>query len=224
LTKPVLEIPAIADLPAAGPVVRPTNVARSLFHVTSGVVALAALRFLPSRTWLVAASGTFAGAGWFMEAMRRRSVAFNGVVMRVFAPVAHPHERHRVNSSTWYCTALFAIAIAAPVRAAEIGVIVLALADPAAGIVGRRFGRTRIVAGRSLEGSLAFLIVGALAAFAWLSAVHGLARPAAIVVAAAAAVAGTLAEVVSTRLDDNLTIPIASAAAAAAAEMVLPLL
>jgi dolichol kinase len=175
------------------------------------------LRLLPGRAWIVGVAAVVAAAGWTMEAARRRSPAANVLLMRLFAPVAHPHERHRVNSSTWYVTALLALAIFGPLRAAEIGVLVLALADPAAGIVGRRFGRTRLLAGRSLEGSLAFFAVGAAAAFAWLSLLSALPRPAAIVLAVAGAAAGALAELASTRLDDNFTVPVAAAAAVAAA-------
>lgn len=216
MTKPVYDVPVLAAPPVARPAGRPVNVARSLFHVTSGIVALAMLRLLPGRAWIVGVAAAVAAAGWTMEAARRRSRA-NVLLMRLFAPVAHPHERHRVNSSTWYVTALLALAIFAPLRAAEIGILVLALADPAAGIVGRRFGRTRLLAGRSLEGSLAFLAVGAAAAFAWLSWLSALPRPAAIVLAVAGAAAGALAELASTRLDDNFTVPVAAAAAAAAA-------
>ncbi len=221
LSKPAYEIPALADLPVAQPAVRPTSVARSLFHVASGGVALALLRLLPGRGWLIGVSAGIALAGWTMETARRRSAAVNARLMRLFAPVAHPHERHRVNSSTWYVTALFALALLAPLRAAEVGVLVLALADPLAGIVGRRFGRTRLRAGRSLEGSLAFLAVGSAAAFAWLEGIGAVPRPTAIVLAVTGAAAGALAELGSTRLDDNFTIPVAAAAAVAAAEVVL---
>ena len=86
--------------------VRAENITRSLFHVASGLVALAMLRLLPERTWLVAASGSLAAWAWTMEILRRRSATVNRVLMRFFSAVAHPHERHQVNSSTWYLTAL----------------------------------------------------------------------------------------------------------------------
>jgi dolichol kinase len=63
--------------------------------------------------------------------------------------------------------------------------------------------------------------VGALAAFAWLSVVCALPRPTMIVLAVTGAAAGALAELASTRLDDNFTIPVASAAAVAVAELAL---
>jgi dolichol kinase len=133
----------------APPVGRPTNYTRSLFHVASGVFTLGLLRLLPGRAWLIAVASVFFAAAWTMEAARRRSPEVNERLMRFFGPVAHPHERHRVNSSTWYVTALILLSL-----------------------------------------------VGA--------------------------VAGALAELSSTRLDDNFTIPLAAAAAAAGAQIFLP--
>jgi len=215
---------AVVSAPESGPAtpVRAENFRRSLFHVASGLVALALLRLLPDRAWLVAVSGALAGTAWTLELSRRRSGWLNDVLMRFFAPIAHPQERHKVNSSTWYMTALVGLALLAPLRSAEIAVVVLAFADPAAGFVGRRIGRTRIRAGRSLEGTLAFVIAGVLAALAVLTAFHALPLPSMLLLAGAGAAAGAVAEVISTRLDDNFTIPVTVAIAASAAALALP--
>jgi dolichol kinase len=215
---PLVDLTADApaeDTPSAPAVpARPTNYKRSAFHVLSGAFALSLLVLLPARGWVIAASACFAVFAWTCEIARRVSPAVNARLMRLFAPVAHPHEAYKVNSSTWYVTALILMAAFAPVRAAEIGVIVLAVADPFAGLIGRRFGRTRIRAGRSLEGSLAFVAAGALVAGVWLYAARGVALPAAAILAGAAALAGAVAEIVTLRLDDNFTIPVAATTAA----------
>ena len=197
---------------------RPQNHARSVFHVGSGLFALAMLHWLPGRGWLIAVAAAFALSGWTMELARRRSSAANAKLMALFAPVAHPHERAGINSATWYCTALLLLALFAPIRAAEIGVVVLGLADPAAGLIGRRFGRTRLRANRSLEGSLGFVVVGTLAAGAWLAFVHALSLPGAAVLAAVGGLVGAITELGSTRLDDNFTIPVTVAAAVSVAQ------
>lgn len=216
-------VEAAAEAPASAPPApaRAENFRRSLFHVASGLVALSLLRLLPDRAWLVGVSGALAGTAWTLEISRTRSRWLNDVLMRFFAPIAHPQERHRVNSSTWYMTALVGLALFAPLRAAEIAVVVLAFADPAAGFVGRRIGRTRIRAGRSLEGTLAFVVAGALAALAVLTAFYALPLPAMLLLALAGAAAGAVAEVISTRLDDNFTIPVTVAIAAAVAGLAL---
>jgi dolichol kinase len=205
-------------------VARPANMTRSLFHVASGALSLTLMRLLPGRTWLIGVSLTIAVAAWSMEAARRRSPAANELLMRFFSPIAHPQERHRVNSSTWYVTALLILATFFPLRAAELGVVVLGLADPAAGFIGRRFGRTRLRTGRSLEGTLAFVVAGTLGALASLIAFHELPWASRITLALVGAVAGAVAELVSTRADDNFTIPLTVAVATVTAQLFLPVL
>lgn len=202
----------------AGPgpltVARPSNLARSGFHVAAAALSLLLLRTVPSRTWLIAIAGSLALWAWSMEIGRRFSPSLNAKLVRAFSPIAHVHERHQTNSSTWYVTALTLLATFAPLPAAELGVLVLGVADPAAGELGRRFGRTRLRAGRSLEGSLGFLAVGTLASLLWLTT-SGWATTPALLLAAIASAGGALAELGSTRrFDDNFTIPLVVAGTA----------
>lgn len=196
---------------------RPTNVARSFFHVASGALSLALIQLLPGRGWLIGASAAFVVAAWSMEIGRRLSPAMNDRLMRFFGPVAHVHERHEVNSSTWYVTALLLLALFAPMEAAAVAVVVLAVGDPFAALVGRRFGRRRFASGRSLEGGVAFLVAGFGVAWVSLASLYALPGHVTLLVALAGAAAGAVAELVSYRLDDNFTIPAASAATATVA-------
>ena len=91
-------------------------------------------------------------------------------------------------------------------------------ADPAAALVGRRFGRTRMPNGRSLEGSAAFVVAGAAVAWGTLGIWHPeLDSARGLMVAGAAAVLGAVGELASGRVDDNFSIPLAAAAGAAGA-------
>lgn len=212
---------SLDDLPFSEPAplapARPENIARSLFHVGSALVALLMLRVSPTRGWLLAICVPMAAMAWSCEIARRVSPGVNEWLMRLFSRIAHPQERHRINSSTWYLTALVGLSLLAPFRSSEIAVVVLGLADPAAGFVGRRIGRTKIRANRSLEGTLGFFVVGTLAALGTLAAFHDLSWSAMLLIAAAGAAAGAVAELVSSRLDDNFSIPVTVAAAATAA-------
>jgi dolichol kinase len=200
---------------------RPANLARSVFHFSSAAVGLASVALLPSRGWLIAIALSFAAYCWSMEIARRISPAINDRLMRFYGPIAHAHERYRVNSGTWYATALVALALFGTKPAMMAALAVLGVADPVAAMVGRRWGRHRLRAGRSLEGSLAFLAAGSLAAAIALAL--GGVHHAGVVLAFAplAGLAGALAELVSTRLDDNLTIPVTVGAVVTAASLLL---
>jgi dolichol kinase len=204
---------------AAAPAHRPANLARTVFHVSSGVVALTLVRTLPSRGWLIAAAAAFATFAWTCELLRRRSPAVNARLMRLFGPVAHAHEWREVNSATWYATALVLMALVVPLQAAELGIIVLAVADPMAALVGRRFGRRRLASGRSLEGAIAFATTGALAVLAWTTVV-GTYETSRVGVAIVAGVVGALVELLVSRVDDNLAIPLATSVSVAVAALV----
>jgi len=199
------------------PALRPTNYGRSLFHLAMGIGCVVLVHVLSEPVMVTTALG-FALWCWIMEALR---IHFKGVTrfyMWFLGRIAHPHEHYRVNSSTWYGSALAILALCFSPPVAAVGVIVLAVADPVAALVGRRYGRTRLRAGRTLEGTLAFVVSGALAALAvllicypsWPLAVQ-------LAVAATGGLGGALVELASGRLDDNLTIPLGAAAGGAAA-------
>ena len=101
------------------------------------------------------------------------------------------------------------------------GLVVLGFGDPFAAIIGRRFGRIRLPGGRSLEGSLAFVVAGTVMSLPVLWLAHHLTFGAALGVAAIGASAGALAEVLSGRLDDNFTIPLFAGLAAWAGILVI---
>ena len=187
---------------------RPTNIPRTVFHATSASVAITAVALLPSRAWLVAIPGAFAVYAWSMEAARRLSPRINDRLMRFYSRIAHPQERFRVNSATWFGTALVLLALFATRSAMMAGCAILGFADPIAGIVGRRWGRHRFRNGRSLEGSLGFFVAGTVAAAFTLGAMGTGSPGVVLALAAMCALAGALAELLSTRLDDNLTIPL----------------
>ncbi len=193
------------------PSLRPTNISRSIFHVGSALLALAFVVVLPG--WVPVLASVFFLSALVMETMRRFSPEANRVLMGAFSRVAHPHEAHHINSASWYSLALVILAFSFDAHVAAVAVAVLGFADPLAALVGRRFGRVRLVHGRSLEGSLTFVVVGAAAAWLTLTLFYpgvavGTER---LGIALGAAVLGGLAELFSKRLDDNLTVPLCAA-------------
>jgi dolichol kinase len=192
------------------PSLRPTNYARSITHVFFGALAVAFVEFIPW-SWAQITIFSITGFAWFLEITRRFSEPWNNLIMKAFGPIAHPHERYHVNSSTWYATALTILALTDLQTACVCAVVALGFGDPAAALVGRKFGRHKLVNNRSLEGTVTFAVVSSALLFAVLTAFHtdlGMGR--ALGVAVASSVAGALAELFSRRLDDNFTIPLVS--------------
>ena len=206
------------------PTLRPTNYTRSFFHVCSAVGSAMLVQHVLSPQAMIWVAGAFTAAGWTLEISRRHSALANRLLMGVFKHVAHEHERHRINSSTWYTTALLLIALTMSPMACTAALLVLGLGDPAAGLVGRRFGRIRLANGKSLEGALAFVAAGALAAGVALALYYPALSPLSVLILAlASAVAGALAELFFTRVDDNFSIPLAAGAGCSLAAALLAL-
>lgn len=189
-------------------------------HVTSALVVLLLVETVLTPTTMRLLAGGFTAFAWTLEITRRRSPRWNDTLMRALGVVAHAHERHQVNSSTWYTTALFLLSLFTPPAFCAIAIVVLGLGDPAAALIGRRWGRTRLASGRSLEGSLAFVVVGLVSAWIALTIFHPeLPHPA--LYALGGALAGAIAELLTRRIDDNFAIPLAAAAGAGLVGLVL---
>lgn len=200
----------------AAPSLRPTNYQRNMFHIGSALTALLVILIAPSQAYLILASAAFCVTAWSLEIARRFRPDLNDRLMAMFGKVAHVHERYRVNSSTWYVTALLILAVGADKAVAALSVVVLGIGDPVAALIGRRFGKTQLRAGRSLEGSLGFLLSAALAALVVAVAMMPGSFGRLSLIAGVAGLAGAVAEIFSIKLDDNLTIPLAVATAVTA--------
>jgi dolichol kinase len=205
--------PSSAHTPQLGPE-RPQNLKRSAFHALWGLFAVYLAERYLSPLGLKVVAGSFTLTAWGLEALKRSGARGEALFDALFGAITHTHERHKINSATWYCSAVFLSTLLFSPRAITLSVLCLAVGDPAAGYVGRRWGRVRLIGRRTLEGSLAFAVTATLSASALLSWAHADVQGA-LWVASAAGCAGALAELLSGRwLDDNLTVPLAAAAAA----------
>jgi dolichol kinase len=206
------------------PSLRPTNHVRNVFHMGMGTTCVVVIEELLIQRPLWLAPLIFACTFWFLEGLRHYNARARSILFWIFSPIAHPHERYRVNSSTWFATALVVIGLLFEPMICAVAVIILGLADPAAAVVGRRLGRLKLVNGRTVEGSATFVVVGALAATAVLRIWHPELSPgAALIIALGAAVPAALAELYSRRIDDNFSVPMTAAIGGWAAAALLGL-
>ena len=177
--------------------------ARRLVHAGLGAGVASLLWALEPSRAVSAAAGAGAVAGLLgLDVARLAIPRLNLWFHRLLRSLLLPREAQRVASSTWYMAGILVAVVLFPLEAAVPAIWVLALADPAAGCVGRRWGRRPLGTG-TLEGFAAFLLVaGAILSVA-------VPLPAALL----GAIVGGLVEIAPWRVDDNLTIPPAVAGA-----------
>lgn len=203
------------------PSLRPTNYARNVFHVAMALFCLVLVEAVLPVAWMRLAAFCVAASAWLMELGKRRNARVDRLTWQVLGKMGHPYERRRINSATWFSTGLLTLSLTGSHLVCALALAVLGLADPAAGLVGRRWGRIKLVHGRSLEGTTAFVVAGSLACLATLGIWHAdLGWALALGLTASAVFPAALAELYARRIDDNLLVPMAAAAGAAAFAMV----
>lgn len=188
---------------------KPVNLKRNLFHTFNGVVSFAAYEFLFTRWQMIGIGTTLLILFLAFDLLRRFRPNLNQSFLGWAAWLVRPSEAHGLATSTWYTAGLTLGTLVYPKLAIEAGCLVLAFADPAATLAGKRWGRRKLWRDRSWVGSISFWVVGTVvtAALLWWKQPQWT-IPHLLGVAVAVGLAGAVAELASQRVDDNLTIPL----------------
>lgn len=133
-----------------------------------------------------------------LDLVRLRAPGINRAFFMVFSVLASPREAAGMASSTWFALAAFLTHAIFPPLYAAAALVVLALADPAASVVGRVWGSWPLGKG-SIQGTAVFFFV------AWL--VLGL-MTGELLAVVPVALGVALMEVVPGLIDDNLVVPL----------------
>ncbi len=176
---------------------------RRLFHAANGCLIVAALE-LDILTWdqmVLLLGGALLGA-LAVDIARLRIHSVQRFFFRSFSALASPREARGIASSTWYVAGSVLALLLFPVKVAEASILVLALGDPAASYVGRRWGRIRFGDG-SVRGTAVFLLVALAVLLAFFPAKF----------AVAGALVATVVERIPWGVDDNFTLPVGTGAA-----------
>jgi len=189
---------------------KPRNYSRNLFHFFNSLWGVLLYELVLDRTGMLWVSGGILVLAIGVEVSRRLSPALNKEFCeRIFGAVSRPHETHNITSATWYSLALFLGVWLLPQHAIEAGTIVLGVADPAASLVGKAWGKTKIYRDKSLEGSLGFFFTALATLVIFFSLISGGYSALAIgITSVAVAAVTTVAELYAGRIEDNFSIPI----------------
>lgn len=193
---------------------KPVNYARNVFHAANGITAVTLYHFLLTKQQALWILGTIFAVFATLEITRRFSTRWNDfLVDKVFGAISRPSERYRVNSATLYLLALIIITASFPKAAVEAAILVLGLGDPMASLIGKRFGRRKLFRDKSVAGTAAFFVTSFVAVGVLLGlTAEGLSAARLVLAAGGIAVAGAVTELLSSRIDDNFSIPVVCAA------------
>lgn len=182
------------------------EISRKVLHVGSVLIPLT-YAFVPRwvMLWVLGACVVIAA---IVEVLRYTSAAFHTLFRHWLGFMVRSVEWHRLTGATYVLVGGLLTVALFPKRIAIVVLVVQSISDSAASLIGLHFGRSRFL-GKSLAGSLAFFLTAV--AILWY------ALPESQGIAFLAAVVATLAEALPApklgpvELNDNLTVPLATA-------------
>jgi diacylglycerol kinase (CTP) len=184
---------------------------RKVWHMGSGLTGL----FIYSYTGLEAQSMALilfamAAIGFLCEFIRLKNPAINNLAISVMGPFMRESEKDSLSGLTFYALGASISLFFFDEKIAILGILFLIFSDPISSAVGIVFGKDKILGGeKSIQGAAAgFVTCYMLTLFYTLSFVplsYSL-----LGFALAAGIIGSISELLSIFVDDNLTVPIIS--------------
>ena len=179
---------------------------RRLFHLV-GCLLLAILAMVISRDLFLWLLLSLAIAFLLVDAIRLTWPAVNRLFVRLFSCLMRQQETTGLNASTYVLVGSLLTLFLFDRDIAVAGLIFLGAGDAIAGMVGERWGRHKLL-NKSLEGTAAFFIscvvVGLIFKYAALDI--------SLAVLILGALSAAIVELLPLPVNDNLTIPLLSAA------------
>ena len=174
---------------------------RKSIHL-SGLTLPVIYLFLDKPTMLVII-GILTGLALTVELVKWLSPHFGAFFFRIFTPLLRKHERKgAVTGATYYLMSAFLCIFFFAKTLAIVCIFFMVLGDMAAALVGEKWGRTKLLGSKSLEGSAACFIVCVAIALVQLNPI----------IAVIGAFVATVVELIPVPIDDNLTVPLISGA------------
>ncbi len=182
----------------------PINYYRSLWHSLTGAVVFVFVLFGHGAPWhadlWLLSIALFLLA--LIDVVRFTTKKGDELFWRHLGFLAGDREKTGPTTSLYYALSLLLCAVLYPKEAVLGAIICIAIGDPVAMIVGKRYGRIRLRK-KSIEGSLAGFLVCVPAIYLATSSMR---------VAVVGSFAGALIEFLPLPVDDNLTVPLFSGA------------
>lgn len=174
---------------------------RKSIHL-AGLILPAIYIFLDKPTMLVL-TGALTGGALSVELMKSLSARFSKLFFQIFAFLLRTHERKgAITGATYYLISAFLCIFFFEKTLAIICIFFMILGDMSAALVGKMWGRTKLLGKKSLEGSTACFLVCVAIALVKLDPI----------IAVVGALVATLVELMPVPIDDNLTVPLVSGA------------
>ncbi|MBZ0254020.1 MAG: hypothetical protein K8I02_11835, partial [Candidatus Methylomirabilis sp.] len=180
-------------------VVRGIQPYRKLWHMSSVWAPLVYMHYVENRTAALEIAGGVLLFFFMIDLFRLTLPVGNDIAFRYFSAVIGDSERRNFNTSTYFVLGAFLTVLLYEKHIAVVALMFLSLGDPMGALIGSKYGSIKVF-GKSLQGSLAvFLTCFIVGSF--------LIDPK---LAFWGALCATMFELLSSKINDNVSIPLFS--------------
>lgn len=187
------------------------QLARRFFHMGTGVTIATLYWFTFTHQQAIHTLGLVACLLYVTEQVRINYPKLSNRFLPISRFFMRAEEQLKESAMVPYVIAVLLTIITFPKPLALIAIYTLAIADPLSAIIGIRFGKTKIVSHKSVEGSIAFFLSTFLVSLGIFTLTLGGFGPIALILAGLIALLTSIFEMAPIKLDDNLTIPLFTA-------------
>lgn len=186
------------------------HVVRKLWHMGTGLVGLGAFYWfeIAQRPMAIFLLG-LAAVAFSVEFARLHIESVNVQVMKLMGPFMRESERNGLSGFPFYALGVGLSLYLFEEKIAILAILFLVFSDPISSFFGVLLGREKILPNKSLQGSLAGFITCYLVSLFYLNAYEQTSIQA-LAFALFAGLIGSVSELLSIFIDDNLTIPVFS--------------
>ncbi len=180
---------------------------RNVYHLGTGLLFPLGYYF-GNKTGTIITISIFFLILLILEITRFKNPRFNKWAFKHLSPLFKPKEKSHFVGTTYFLLGVLVAVIISPKYIAITSLTFLAIADVAAAMVGERYGKIRIYNNKTLEGAIAFFIVAIISGLVLIQFPRLQAEGLNFQLVLWGSLTATLVELFSSKIDDNLTIPI----------------
>jgi len=184
---------------------------RKFYHFMMGMICFSLYAFFIEKETAILLLALIGGPLVVLDFLRLKNPEMNDVALRLFGKIMRREELRSVSGNSFFVIGLLAIVAFFPKPIVLLSVLYLAIGDPIAAVIGSLYGRHKLIGKKSVEGALANWFCTSLATLAMGVAYFGFSMEKSFLLAVVGGCVSVLAELFPTPIDDNFTIPVASA-------------
>lgn len=183
------------------------HILRKLWHFL-GVMFIAFVYYRVSHSTAIQIMALAAALFTTVDLLRKQLPTLNHALIKIFMPIMRESESHQIAGMTYLLNGVLIILLIFPKAVVLLTLLLLGTSDPMASFVGLKYGKDKILANKTLQGSLAAFAISAVISALYFYITNTM-LDRLMIVSLLSGLVSTFSELIPIRkIDDNFTFPI----------------